>query len=190
LLQWFSGNLFIIAAGAILGPAAVGATRMAQNIVGVTHVLFLAMENIIPARAAMQLRNNGPEGMMRYLLKFSWQMGAITVGVLALIATFSYTIIDFCYGSEYVAYQHILIGFCVLYLIVFLGYPFRYAIRTLERTRVIFVSFIASSVFSVATAYPAIRLFGITGVVGGLMITQLITLWIYLYCLRKELKKM
>lgn len=32
LLQWFSGNLFIIAAGAILGPVAVGVTRMAQSI--------------------------------------------------------------------------------------------------------------------------------------------------------------
>ena len=53
ILQWFSGNLFIIAAGAILGPRAVGATRMAQNVVGITHVLFLAMENIIPTRASL-----------------------------------------------------------------------------------------------------------------------------------------
>lgn len=189
VLQWFSGNLYIIAAGAILGPVAVGATRMAQNIVGVTHVLFLAMENIIPARASRALQKGGPPGMMRYLVKFTWQMGAITLGILTLISVFSGHIIELCYGNEFVAYRHILIGFCVLYIIVFLGYPFRYAIRTLERTRVIFISFIASSIFSIATAYPAIRMFGISGVLGGLMITQLITLWIYLFSLRKELRK-
>lgn len=190
VLQWFSGNLFIIAAGAILGPVAVGATRMAQNIVGITHVLFLAMENIIPARASAHMRKEGPEGMLRYLTKFTWQMGAITVSILTLISVFSYKIINTCYGQEFVGYQHILIGFCMLYVIVFLGYPFRYAIRTIEKTSVIFVSFIVSSIFSLLTAYPAIRLFGVSGVVGGLMINQLITLFIYLWFLRKELRRM
>jgi O-antigen/teichoic acid export membrane protein len=187
VLQWFSGNLFIIAAGAILGPVAVGATRMAQNIVGITHVLFLAMENIIPARAAMHMREDGPAGMMRYLLKFTMQMGMITFGILSVLAVFSHQIIELCYGSEYVAYRNVLIGFSSLYVIVFLGYPLRYAIRTLERTRVIFLSFILSSIFSIATAYPIIRTFGIHGVVGGLMVTQLITLWVYLFCLRNEI---
>lgn len=188
LLQWFSGNLFIIAAGAILGPIAVGATRMAQNIVGVTHVLFLAMENIIPTRAANQQRVNGNQGMFKYLWKFTLQMGLITFTLLALIAIFSSNIIEFCYGKAFLEYRHILIGFCALYVIVFLGYPLRYAIRTMEKTQLIFISFIASSIFSVISAYPIIKTFGLNGVVAGLMITQLITLTIYLVNIRKEIK--
>lgn len=188
LLQWFSGNLFIIAAGAILGPVAVGATRMAQNIVGVTHVLFLAMENIIPTRAANHQRVSGNSGMFKYLWKFTLQMGLITFTLLALIAIFSGNIIELCYGKEFIEYRHILIGFCALYVIVFLGYPLRYAIRTMEKTQLIFISFIASSIFSVISAYPIIKTFGLNGVVAGLMITQLITLFIYLFNIRKEIK--
>jgi O-antigen/teichoic acid export membrane protein len=190
LLQWFSGNLFIIAAGAIMGPLAVGVTRMAQNIVGITHVLFLAMENIIPVRAANSQREGGNEKMFRYLWKFTLQMGIITFTLLALIAIFSKQIILAFYGSEFVDYRFMLIGFCILYVIIFLGYPLRYAIRTLENTKLIFISFIASSAFSILTAYPIIKAFGLTGVIIGLMLTQLITLGIYLYSLRKELKKL
>ena len=188
LLQWFSGNLFIIAAGAILGPIAVGATRMAQNIVGITHVLFLAMENIIPTKASNAQRNGGNTMMFRYLMKFTFQMGAITFALLGLITIFSRQIINCFYGASYLEYQNILIGFCLLYVVVFLGYPFRYAIRTLEKTRLIFISFIISSVFSIAVAYPVIKSFGLYGVVGGLMATQLITLFIYMWSLRNEVK--
>lgn len=190
LLQWFSGNLFIIAAGAILGPVAVGVTRMAQNIVGITHVLFLAMENIVPVRASNHQREGGNEEMFRYLWKFALQMGAVTLTLLTLIAIFSNQIILLFYGPEYAIYQHILIGFCALYVIVFMGYPLRYAIRTLENTRLIFVSFIASSVFSVLTAYPIIKAFGLNGVLIGLGITQLITLFFYYFSLRKEVAKL
>ena len=190
LLQWFSGNLFIIAAGAILGPIAVGATRMAQNIVGVTHVLFLAMENIIPTRASNHQRIAGNHGMFKYLWRFTLQMGLITFTLLALIAIFSRNIIELCYGNAFIEYRHILIGFCALYVIVFLGYPLRYAIRTLGKTHLIFVSFIASAVFSIISAYPIIMCLGLNGVVVGLMITQLITLFIYLFNIRKDIKNL
>ncbi|MFN0187827.1 MAG: lipopolysaccharide biosynthesis protein [Bacteroidia bacterium] len=190
LLQWFSGNLFIIAAGAILGPVAVGVTRMAQNIVGITHVLFLAMENIIPMRASQHQRDGGNEEMFRYLWKFALQMGTVTLTLLTGLAIFSKQIILMFYGAEFVIYQHILIGFCALYVIIFIGYPLRYAIRTLENTRLIFISFVVSSVFSVLSAYPIIKEFGLNGVLIGLGATQLITLFLYYFSLRKEIQKL
>lgn len=163
---------------------------MAQNIVGITHVLFLAMENIIPVRAAGFQRDGGNEKMFGYLWKFTLQMGMITLTLLALISIFSKQIIMAFYGSEFVEYQYLLVAFCILYVIIFIGYPLRYAIRTLERTRLIFVSFIASSIFSVLTAYPIIKAFGLTGVIIGLMLTQLITLGIYLFSLRNDIRKL
>ncbi len=187
LLQWFSGNLFIIAAGAIIGPIAVGATRMAQNIVGITHVLFLAMENIIPVRAASHLRTGGKKQMFNYLKGFTLRMGFLTLSLLALIAFFSKQIIVMFYGAEFIGYQYMLLGFCGLYVIIFMGYPLRYAIRTLENTRLIFLSFIVSSAFSILTAYPIIKMFGLAGVLIGLVATQLITIFIYWYHLRKEM---
>jgi O-antigen/teichoic acid export membrane protein len=189
LLQWFSGNLFIIAAGAILGPKAVGATRMAQNIVGITHVLFLAMENIIPARAAKALGKGGIRGMMSYLRRFTLQTGALVLLLLAFIAGFSGKLIGLFYGPEFTGYSWMLVSFCGLYIIIFIGYPLRYAIRTLQMTRLIFISFIASSLFSIFTAYPIIRMFGLKGVLIGLFMTQMITLLIYWFSLKKSILK-
>lgn len=189
LLQWFSGNLFIISAGAIIGPVAVGATRMAQNIVGITHVLFLAMENIIPVRAAKHYQEGGTSQLFRYLKGFTYRTGFLTISILALIAFFSKQIIIAFYGAEFVSYQYMLLGFCGLYVVIFLGYPLRYAIRTLENTRLIFISFIASSAFSILSAYPIIKAFGLMGVLIGLLMTQLITLGIYWYSLRIEMRK-
>lgn len=189
VLQWFSGNLFIITTGAILGPVAVGVTRMAQNIVGITHVLFLAMENIIPVRASNHQKEGGNGEMFRYLWKFSLQMGAVTITLLTLLAIFSKQIILLFYGAEFVMYQHILVGFCALYVIIFIGYPLRYAIRTLENTRLIFVSFVTTSIFSVLSAYPIIKTFGLNGVLIGLVLTQLISIVIYYAALRKEIAK-
>ena len=77
-----------------------------------------------------------------------------------------------------------------MYVIIFIGYPLRYAIRTLENTRLIFVSFIATSIFSVLTAYPIIKAFGLNGVLIGLGITQLITLFFYCFSLRNEVAKL
>lgn len=186
VLQFFAGNFFIIAAGALLGPVAVGATKMAQNIVGITHVIFLAMENTVPSKAANFQRVAGDERMMKYLVNFSAKMGAATVFILLLIAIFSQSLIRIFYGGEFVSYDYMLKGFCVLYVIVFIGYPMRYAIRTLENTHHIFYAFVISSAFSISAAYPMIRMFGLAGVLAGLFITQLIALAYYSYSLRKQ----
>ena len=47
LMQWTSGNLFTIAAGALLGTTTVGVLKAAQNLMGVTHILFMGFENLV-----------------------------------------------------------------------------------------------------------------------------------------------
>ncbi|NIP32882.1 MAG: hypothetical protein GWN62_25785, partial [Aliifodinibius sp.] len=69
VLQWLNGNLLIVSAGALLGTAAVGALKAAQNLMGVTHILFKGLDNIVPVRAAQHHRAGGTEDLMRYLTK-------------------------------------------------------------------------------------------------------------------------
>lgn len=189
MLQWFSGNFFIIASGAILGPVAIGATRMAQNLVGLTHVIFLAMENTIPAKAAHMMRIGGSTMMLKYLRQFTQQMGIIILIILLTLTLTSGYLINTFYGDQYMNYQFMLQGFCLIYTIVFIGYPLRYAIRTLENTKGIFYSFVISSCFSVVAAYPVIRWMGLYGILAGLLITQLISFFCYCYTLKDDWKK-
>jgi O-antigen/teichoic acid export membrane protein len=162
---------------------------MAQNLVGITHVLFLAMENTIPAKAAAIMREGGSLGMLKYLKHFTFRMGGLVITILSTLVVFSGYLIHTFYGTEYAGYQFMLQGFCLIYIVVFVGYPMRYAIRTLENTKNIFYSFIISSCFSIAAAYPIIRWMGLYGVLVGLLITQLISFSCYCYALRKELPK-
>jgi O-antigen/teichoic acid export membrane protein len=113
-------------------------------------------------------------------------MGIAVLLILISLAVFSKYMISTFYGIQYINYQFMLQGFCLIYIVVFIGYPMRYAIRTLENTKNIFYSFIISSCFSVVAAYPVIRWMGLYGILAGLLITQLISFSCYCYALRKE----
>ena len=89
LLQWVSGNLFILVGGSVLGAVAVGAIRIAQTIMGVMHVLLLAMENLIPIRAAEILAASGKIKMMDYFGKISRQAALPTLGLLEQLPFFT-----------------------------------------------------------------------------------------------------
>ncbi|MEL6864886.1 MAG: hypothetical protein AAFP19_10715, partial [Bacteroidota bacterium] len=185
LLQWASGNLFVLAAGAILGAVAIGAIRMVQNIMGLLHVLFLTMENVIPVKAAAHYREAGFAGLSRYLITVSWQMGLGILLLLSFVALFAPYLIGFLYGEEYVAYAFVLLGYCLIYILIFIGHPLRFALRTLEDTRPIFVAYVLSAGFSLMAAYPMVRAWGLYGFMLGLFVTQLIAQLVYVYFLRK-----
>ncbi len=188
LLQWFSGNFFIVVSAGIIGPLAVGAIRMAQNVVGILHILFLAMENMVPIRASEILISSGSKKMMQYMFKITKQAALPTLGLLGLIAIFRNQILELFYGIESIEYHYVLLAFCVLYVFVFVGTMLRFVIRTVEHNGVIFISYIVSAGFSFLAAKPIVEFMGLAGVLLGLFAVQLLTLGIYFYSLKSELK--
>lgn len=186
LLQWLSGNFFIIAAGGILGPVAVGAIRILQNIVGVLHVLFLALENYIPIQASKIFQTQGAAGLGSFLRQYTWKGGLATLVVASGLAFFGQEIISLLYGSEHSDYAYLLYGFAVLYLLVFVGSSIRFAIRTLEKTSAIFLAYILSAAFSLLTAHWMVQQIGIEGIVWGLIANQLILQGYLIYVLQSK----
>ncbi len=185
LLQWLCGNFFIIAGGGILGTAAVGAVRIAQNVIGLTHVIFLAMENIVPVYAAKHFKSGGIKSLYRFLKKLSIQSGSIILIILISISVFARFIIKFLYGVEFVSFSYVLVGFCIIYLLVFIGHPLRFALRTLQMTKPIFIGYTWGAVFSLVSAYTMLNNWGMMGLLGGMFITQLITQLVYTFSLLK-----
>lgn len=187
LLQWFSGNFFLIAAAGVLGTVAVGALRMAQNMVGLCHVLFLAMENIVPAEAAQKYFQNGKEKMYAYLKRITLLGGLPFVLGLVTLSLLAPSIIDVLYGTEYVPYSYLVWVYAAHYVLVYLGYPFRYALRTLQFTSPIFVAYCFSAGLSLVLAFPMVKVWGIMGVMAGLMLSQMVTIGVYaFFLLRKQ----
>lgn len=185
LLQWLCGNFFILAGGAILGTTMVGAVRMAQNVVGLIHVLFLAMENLVPVYASQHYEKGGIEALLTYLRKVSLQIGSLVMGLLLILGATAPWIIEFLYGSEYMEYSYVLVGFCLIYLFVFVSYPLRFALRTLEMTRPIFMGYVFGALFSLLMAYPLLQSWQLYGLLMGLWMTQVIALLIYIISLTK-----
>ncbi len=189
VLQWLSGNYFIIAAGGLLSVAAVGVIRIAQNVIGVLNVFFLAMENYVPVNAAKVHNDSGDQALYQYLKNITFKSSGIILGIIVLLAIFAEPIIEWLYGAEYTAYAYVLRGFALLNIFVFVGMPLRFAIRTLEQTQGIFFAYLLSTLFSLFFAYPFIQWWGLYGVIGGLIITQLITQAFYLITIQKYNKK-
>jgi len=174
ILTYSSGNFFIIAAGTILGPVAIGAIKMGQNLHGIINVFFLAVENHVPIVTAGLYQKNGKRAMYSYLRSTSIKSIAICSFFGLIVLVFSGWLISSLYGSEYQIYSYVLIWFAVINLLVCISMPFRFALRTFEKTRDLFLATVFTAGFGLLFAYPLIQYFQLFGVLMGLLISQLI----------------
>lgn len=189
VLQWTSGSFFILAAGALLGAAAVGALRAAQTLMGITNILFLGLENVVPVRAAWHFGNGGNKPLVKYLRRVALAGGVGVASISAIVAVAPEFTLNFVYGSEYSEYGYILRWMAVAYVISFMGLPLRAGLRAIEHTRSIYSAYQWTTLFTLVTAYPIIEILGISGAAIGYLMTQSILmagLWIGL---RKQLSK-
>lgn len=188
LLQWLSGNFFLITAAGVLGPVALGAIRIAQNVMGVMHVLLLTLENIVPLKAAETFHQKGSSETVKYVFKIFIQAAIPFVGLLVPIALFRVEILELIYGNSYVDYAFVLLTFCGIYVLIFIGTQLRFLIRTFERNNLIFYSYVATSILGLTTANFFVTKFQINGVLLGIALTQIIMVSFYLFSLKSELK--
>jgi O-antigen/teichoic acid export membrane protein len=174
LLQWTSGNLFIVAAPVYYGAAAAGVLKASQNLMGVTHVWFQGLDNVVPAETARRLRNSGVADMLAYTRSILAKWGGLTL-VFALAAGVAPDYwLHLIYGAQMAHYGYILRLYALLYVIIFLGGPLRAALQALEFTAPIFCSYMAMTAFAATFAGPATKWMGLNGSMAGLIATQLI----------------
>lgn len=188
ILQWFSGNYFIVFATGVLGPVAIGVIRIAQNLMGVLHILFQALENLIPIQAAKILIKNGKTPTLSFFRKMTFKTGLVTVGILLLISFFREIIIETVYGKEYLIYDYFIVGFSVIYLFIFLGTIVRFVIRTFEENRIVLENYIITGVFSFLSASFFVVNYELNGVLVGLLLVQVVSLFYMLFRIAAKLK--
>ncbi|RMG67779.1 MAG: hypothetical protein D6722_12660 [Bacteroidetes bacterium] len=179
LLQFFSGNFFTLALAATAGAAAVGIVRMVQQPMGLLHVLFLVLEQVVPPQAARALHADGPAGLQQYLLRVSLRAGLGLALVLAVMAGGSSLWLRLLYGAEYGQYGLFLAAYAAAYLFIFPGYPLRFALRSLERTQPLFWAYVLSAGVSVLIAPPLVAAWGMFAVVAGVILTQVLMQAVY-----------
>ena len=189
LLMWFSGNYFVVAAGAMLGPSAVGVLRASGNIIGMFNVLFLGLENIIPQSFSKHYLLAGSSGLRSYLMKVVFIGGALTTLVSILLSFFSESLIIAIYGEEYAGNGYVLIWYCAISIFQYFLIPFNIGLRTLENTKPQFVSQVLTMIFSVVTANFLISNFELNGIMFGMLVNQLIMLCVAIVFFFKTLRQ-
>ncbi len=189
VLQWFSGNFFIVATGTILGASALGIIRMGQSAVGVFNVFFIALENRVPFSASRLLSAEGKTKMQNYLKDIFLKGTLATVVAMSLFAIGSKQLIIFLYGDDYAPYYWVLMLFAGLQLFIFINTLFQITIRTIEKTKIIFLVYLTITVFSMSLAFQVVRQWGIQGALAGLYAAQVIGIILYAVSLKLQWKK-
>jgi O-antigen/teichoic acid export membrane protein len=180
LMQWTSGNFFLISAGTLLGPTAVGALRAAQNLMGITHILFQGLENIVPIQASRYYHENGFERLKSYLHQVMLNGGLATAAIAVTFSIAPEFWLTLIFGESFGVHGSLVRWYAVLYILMFFGLPLRAGLRAIEHIKPIFWSYVWTSLFALAVAYPLIELLGLPGAMYGMLATQgvmLVILW-------------
>lgn len=174
LLQWISGNLFVVAAPLYYGAAAAGVLKASQNLMGVTNIWFQGLDNVVPVETARQLRKGGLSAMLSYTRSILLKWGGLTLlFALAMAAAPSFWL-RLIYSPEMAQYGYILRLYALLYVIIFIGGPMRAGLQALEYTVPIFWSYLAMAGFSVIFSVPMAKRLGLAGSLYGFFCVQFI----------------
>lgn len=183
ILQWWSGNAFIVAAGYWLGPGAFGALRLGQSLFGVVSVLLQAFENYTLPRASALSASE----MTAYLRRVFVRGAGYVLLLLLIPALLAAPLFRLSGGSSYMPYYRVLQELSLLYAVIYAGYPIRIAIRALSLNQAFFIGYVLSSGISLLAVKPMICQWGIEGAISGLIINQLIMTGCWIYTLKKKL---
>ncbi len=183
LVYWAGAQFILYIAAAFISVSAVGAIAAARNIVGLVNILFAALENLVPSRAALALQNQGNIGLSRYLKRVSLIGGLLTLAIAGLASLTPELWLNLLYGDEYTGYGWVVIAWSLYFLTGFFHRPLSAGLRAMNQTKYIFISNLFGTLFALSASYPAIKISGISGVMFTLCITQAIILgllyWYY-----------
>ena len=192
LSQWFSGNLWLVNAGLLLGPYIFGIVRACQTLLNISNIIFQSIENFVPGIASKKFISGGINEMEIFLKKFSIKYFIIIFLIILIIVLFAKHLLNFFYGSETANYYQILIYLSFILPIYFLQYPLNYSLRTLGKTMGIFISFLFSAIFAMITSKFIISYFKIEGLIFGLYASQIMItsiLFLNYYQIKKKIRQ-
>ncbi len=163
-LQWLVYQGAMLIGAGVVGTQAAGGVRATQNIVGPVNVAYQALENLVPLRAAEEMRRGGMERASRFLLHFGTRGFICLLVFFSVVAGFADRFLDFFYGHQLHAYAAVL-DLQMLYFL--LAWPLRqlaFLFRTIRQTRPILHSSITAAAVSLGLVFPCVIRYGALGI--------------------------
>lgn len=189
LVYWCGSQLVIYVAGQVVSTSLVGAMSAAANVVGMVNILFLALENLVPTRAAAVYAKGGKASLTRYLRRVAL-IGSVTILAIVIIASlWSEYWLKLFYGSAYEGYGWMIAWWSAYYLMSFIQRPLSIGLRVLGNTRDLFLASLSGALFAICLSYPIIRIGGATGAMIAVCLVHACTLVILGLRFRYSLQK-
>jgi O-antigen/teichoic acid export membrane protein len=176
IVYWAGPQFILYLAAIMLSVSAVGAIAAARNIVGLVNILFSALENLVPSRAAKILHHGGKTALSKYLKRVSIIGGSLTLAISCVASIAPELWLKLLYGNEYTGYGWIVIAWSVYFIIGFFHRPLSAGLRATNMTRILFSSNLIGTLTAITISYPAINIAGTFGVLLALCITQAVIL--------------
>lgn len=184
-VQWFSGHLFVLFSGVLLGTESLGAFRFIQSLFGVMNVFFQFLENYVLPKAKEQL-SISVQHAHRFLIRFFKLSIYLYLPVALIFSIGSKWLLGFIGGGMYLSYQYLLLGMLVLYFFILLSYPLRLSIRIHGLERSFFEAYLINLIFSALSFHLLLSTWGVMGALIGLGISQLVLSVYWLYTLNHK----
>lgn len=185
VVQWFSGNLYVMTSGLLIGIEALGVLRFVQSLLGLINILLQTIENyVLP-----QLSRAYQTSVQHCYQAFQNTLGGYQITVLSLLGflfVFSEDVLRIAGNVDFAPYAYVLRGMIILYAVIIIAYPIRLLIRITELNRSYFVAYLISFLFSLLSYNFLLSHFGVQGAVFGLIINQLILQATWLTVLNKN----
>jgi len=168
-LQWLGSQGVVLLGAGMIGQQAAGAVRAVQNLLGPINVAFQWMDNVVPVRAALHLRDSGRRALLAYLGRIM-VVGGVVLGLFALaLLPIDEWLMVLLYGEEYRPFA-ILVVFMALYY--FFGHGYRmaaYYYRAVGETLILAHASLWWAVVSVALALITVHGLGERGIMVSLI---------------------
>ena len=170
--SWGASQLYLILAGVILGPAALGGLKAAQGLVaGPTTLVINASGSFGLPEATKQLAERGWTGMMK-VSRFVTGAGlaaSLACGVVVFVA--APTLMKLLYGPEFVKYAPCARLFAISVVLAALGVGPIITLTASRRVRPLFVLQLAKLAFGVAAVSILASAYGVTGAAASYVLT-------------------
>jgi O-antigen/teichoic acid export membrane protein len=173
-MYWISSQAFIVVASLVLGAASVGALRAAQTLLGITHVVLLALENFAPMSAARHLHVEGRRGLEKFLRDLAILTAALMIASIAVLNIDPDFIIGTLFGDQYRGLGYIVRWLSGVYFVYGMSTVLTTWAAAVESTDTIFISYAAATAVTAVLVYPLTRYGGMTGALFGALLVELV----------------
>ena len=175
--SWGATQLYLIVAGALLGPAAFGGLKAAQGLViGPSIVVINAGGSFGLPEASRKLDESGWKGMAK-VARFVTGAGVVAAtvcGIAVLVA--APALLRLLYGPQFVSYAASARIFAVSMVISAFAVGPILTLTTTRRVRPLFVVQLAKLVVSVAAVFVLTDAYGVTGAAAANLFTAVLAL--------------